>query len=170
MAKLSVNALIGPCTRSKDVFYSMRTSDHEVDGRGQQVFFDDQGRCHYDHVYATELFSNHSMKPAHDFVMASEHVELARHRALREVPPRYLVAVKTDCLVFRRSSNCAGLNWVGWAQLKGIGLESIGLGWAGLGWAAVWTGEMILVGLGGWAAGLGRARPSWAQLSGAGLN
>ena len=41
-----------------------------------------------------------SMRPAHDFVMASEYVELARiHRALREVPPRYLVALKTDCLV-----------------------------------------------------------------------
>ena len=74
MAKLAVNALIGLWARSKDVFYSMRTSNHEVDGRGcqyQQVFFDDRGQCHYDHVYATELFSNRSMRPAHDFVMAS---------------------------------------------------------------------------------------------------
>ena len=38
-------------------------------------------------------------RPAHDFVVALEYVELARiHRALREVPPRYLVALKTDCL------------------------------------------------------------------------
>ena len=92
MAKLAVNALIGLWARSKDVFYSMRTSNHEVDGRGcqyQQVFFDDRGQCHYDHVYATELFSNRSMRPAHDFVMASEYVEMARiHLALREVPPR----------------------------------------------------------------------------------
>ena len=105
MAKLAVNALIGLWARSKDVFYSMRTSNHEVDGRGcqyQQVFFDDRGQCHYDHVYATELFSNRSMRPAHDFVMASEYVEVARiHRALREVPPRYLVALKTDCLVYQ---------------------------------------------------------------------
>ena len=83
----------------------MRTSNHEVDGRGcqyQQVFFDDRGQCHYDHVYATELFSNRSMRPAHDFVMASEYVEMARiHLALREVPPRYLVALKTDCLVYQ---------------------------------------------------------------------
>ena len=28
------------------------------------------GKSHYDHVYATELFSNRSMRPAHDFVMA----------------------------------------------------------------------------------------------------
>ena len=66
MAKLAVNALIGLWARSKDVFYSMRTSNHEVDGRGcqyQQVFFDDRGQCHYDHVYATELFSNRSMRP-----------------------------------------------------------------------------------------------------------
>ena len=63
MAKLSVNALIGLWARSKDVFYSMRTSNHEVDGRGcqyQQVFLDDRGRSHYDHIYATELFSNRS--------------------------------------------------------------------------------------------------------------
>ena len=102
MAKLAVNALIGLWARSKDVFYSMRTSNHEVDGRGcqyQQVFFDDRGQCHYDHVYATEL---RSMRPAHDFVMASEYVEMARiHLALREVPPRYLVAMKTDCLVYQ---------------------------------------------------------------------
>ena len=104
MAKLAVNALIGLWARSKDVFYSMRTSNHEVGGRGcqyQQVFFDDRGQCHYDHVYATELFSNR-IRPAHDFVMASEYVEMARiHRALREVPPRYLVAMKTDCLVYQ---------------------------------------------------------------------
>ena len=101
----TVNALIGLWARSKDVFYSMRTSNHEVDGRGcqyQQVFFDDRGQCHYDHVYATELFSNRSTRPAHDFVMASEYVEMARiHLALREVPPRYLVAMKTDCLVYQ---------------------------------------------------------------------
>ena len=43
----------------------MRTSNHEVDGprcQYQQVFFDDRGQCHYDHVYATELFSNRSMR------------------------------------------------------------------------------------------------------------
>ena len=106
-AKLSVNALIGLWARSKDVFYSMRTSSHEADAWGSQflqVFFDAAGACHYDHVYATELFTNRSTRPAHDFVMASEYVAMARiHRALREVPPRYLVALKTDCLV------CQGL-------------------------------------------------------------
>ena len=84
----------------------MRTSNHEVDGRGcqyQQIFFDDQGQRHHDHVYATEFFSNRSMRPVHDFVMASEYVELTRiHRALRELPPRYLVALKTDCLVYQK--------------------------------------------------------------------
>ena len=53
-------------------------------------------------AWQAELFSNRSMRPAHDFVMASEYVELARiHRALREVPPRCLVALKTDCLVYQ---------------------------------------------------------------------
>ena len=104
-AKLSVNALIGLWARSKDVFYSMRTSSHEADAWGSQflqVFFDAAGACHYDHVYATELFTNRSMRPAHDFVMASEYVAMARiHRALRDVPPRDLVALKTDCLVYQ---------------------------------------------------------------------
>ena len=70
-AKLSVNALIGLWARSKDVFYSMRTSSHEADGWGSeflQVFFDAAGACHYDHVYATELFTNRSTRPAHDFL------------------------------------------------------------------------------------------------------
>ena len=104
-AKLSVNALIGLWARSKDVYYSMRTSSHEADAWGSQflqVFFDTAGACHYDHVYATELFTNRSTRPAHDFVMASEYVAMARiHRALRDVPPRYLVALKTDCLVYQ---------------------------------------------------------------------
>ena len=52
-AKLSVNALIGLWARSKDVYYSMRTSSHEADAWGSQflqVFFDAAGACHYDHV------------------------------------------------------------------------------------------------------------------------
>ena len=35
MAKLAINALIGLWARSKDVFYSTRTLNHEVDGRGR---------------------------------------------------------------------------------------------------------------------------------------
>ena len=74
MAKLAVNALIAVWAPVQ-----ARLLQHARDGRGcqyQQVFFDDQGQCHSDHVYATELFSNRSMRPAHDFVMASEYVEL----------------------------------------------------------------------------------------------
>ena len=103
---------------SLDPVQGLRTSNHDVDGRGcqyQQVFFDDRGQCHYDHVYATELFSNRSMRPAHDFVMASEYVEVARiHRALREVPPRYLVALKTDCLMPGTGKTELAICWTGW--------------------------------------------------------
>ena len=40
--------------------------------------------------------------PVHDYVMAQEHVAVAKIRDhLHKVPPRYVVALKTDCLVFQ---------------------------------------------------------------------
>ena len=103
MAKLSVNALIGLWAR--DLVYSMRTSNHELDGQGcqwRQTFTDAAGKVHWDHIYATELFSNYTLRPLHDYVMAQEHVAVAKIRDhLRKVPPRYVVALKTDCLVFQ---------------------------------------------------------------------
>ena len=105
MAKLSVNALIGLWARNQDLVYSMRTSNHELDGQGcqwHQTFTDAAGKVHWDHIYATELFSNYTLRPLHDYVMAQEHVAVAKIRDhLRKVPPRYVVALKTDCLVFQ---------------------------------------------------------------------
>ena len=50
----------------------------------------------------TQLLSNRSCRPVHDFVMASEYVAVCRIRdALAAVPSRYLKAVKTDCVVFQ---------------------------------------------------------------------
>ena len=103
--KLSVNALIGLWARNQDLVYSMRTSNHELDGQGcqwRQTFTDAAGKVHWDHIYATELFSNYTLWPLHDYVMAQEHVAVAKIRDhLRKVPPRYVVALKTDCLVFQ---------------------------------------------------------------------
>ena len=105
MAKLSVNALIGLWARNQELVYSMRTSNHELDGQGcqwRQTFTDAAGKVHWDHIYATELFSNYTLRPLHDYVMAQEHVAVAKIRDhLRKVPPRYVVALKTDCLVFQ---------------------------------------------------------------------
>ena len=105
MAKLSVNALIGLWARNQDLVYSMRTSNHELDGQGcqwRQTFTDAAGKVHWDHIYATELFSNYTLRPLHDYVMAQEHVAVAKIRDhLCKVPPRYVVALKTDCLVFQ---------------------------------------------------------------------
>ena len=105
MAKLSVNALIGLWARNQELVYSMRTSNHELDGQGcqwRQTFADAAGKVHWDHIYATELFSNYTLRPLHDYVMAQEHVAVAKIRDhLRKVPPRYVVALKTDCLVFQ---------------------------------------------------------------------
>ena len=104
-AKLSVNALIGLWARNMDLIYTMRTSNHQFDGSGcqhRELFLDAAGGMHWDHIYVTQLLSNRSCRPVHDFVMASEYVAVSRIRdALAAVPPRYLKAVKTDCVVFQ---------------------------------------------------------------------
>ena len=75
MAKLSINALVGLFARNLDLVYSMRTSNHQVDGEGcswRQTFTDAAGRMHWDHVFVTELLSNSSYRPVHDFIMGAE--------------------------------------------------------------------------------------------------
>ena len=50
MAKLSINALVGLFARNLDLVYSMRTSNHQVDGEGcswRQTFTDAAGRMHH---------------------------------------------------------------------------------------------------------------------------
>ena len=105
MAKLSINALVGLFARNLDLVYSMRTSNHQMDGEGcswRQTFTDAAGRMHWDHVFVTELLSNSSYRPVHDYIMGAEYVAVARIRkALAEVPRRYLKCLKTDCLVMQ---------------------------------------------------------------------
>ena len=88
-----------------DLIYTMRTSNHQFDGSGcqhRELFLDAAGGMHWDHIYVTQLLSNRSCRPVHDFVMASEYVAVCRIRdALAAVPSRYLKAVKTDCVVFQ---------------------------------------------------------------------
>ena len=58
--------------------------------------------CNWDHVFVTELLSNSSYRPVHDFIMGAEYTAVARvRRALAEVPKRYLKCLKTDCLVMQ---------------------------------------------------------------------
>ena len=87
------------------MIYSMKTSNHQVDGEGcswRQAFTDSAGRTHWDHVFVTELLSNSSYRPIHDYIMGAEYVAVARIRqALAEVPRRYLKCIKTDCLVMQ---------------------------------------------------------------------
>ena len=76
-AKLSINALIGLWARNMDLIYTMRTSNHQFDGSGcqhRELFLDAAGGMHWDHIYVTQLLSNRSCRPVHDFVMASEYV------------------------------------------------------------------------------------------------
>ena len=60
------------------------------------------GRRHWDHIFVTELLSNSSYRPIHDYIMGAEYVAVARIRqALADVPKRYLKSIKTDCLVMQ---------------------------------------------------------------------
>ena len=86
MAKLSINALVGLFARNLDLVYSMRTSNQQVDGEGcswRQTFTDAAGRMHWDHVFVTELLSNSSYRPVHDFIMGAEYTAVARVRRAR---------------------------------------------------------------------------------------
>ena len=104
-AKLAINSLVGLFARNLELVYSMKTSNHQVDGEGcswRQTFTDAAGGTHWDHVFVTELLSNSSYRPVHDYIMGAEYVAVARIRqALAEVPRRYLKCIKTDCLVMQ---------------------------------------------------------------------
>ncbi|OLP75717.1 hypothetical protein AK812_SmicGene44442 [Symbiodinium microadriaticum] len=104
-AKLAINSLVGLFARNLELIYSMKTSNHQVDGEGcswRQTFTDAAGGTHWDHVFVTELLSNSSYRPVHDYIMGAEYVAVARIRqALAEVPRRYLKCIKTDCLVMQ---------------------------------------------------------------------
>ena len=104
-AKLAVNSLVGLFARNLELICSMKTSNHQVDGDGsswRQTFTDAAGRRHWDHIFVTELLSNSSYRPVHDFIMGAEYVAVARIRqALADVPRRYLKCIKTDCLVMQ---------------------------------------------------------------------
>ena len=104
-AKLAINSLVGLFARNLELVYSMKTSNHQVDGEGcswRQTFTDAAGGTHWDHVFVTELLSNSSYRPVHDFIMGAEYVAVARIRqALAAVPKRYLKCIKTDCLVMQ---------------------------------------------------------------------
>ena len=104
-AKLAINSLVGLFARNLELIYSMKTSNHQVDGEGcswRQTFTDAAGGTHWDHVFVTELLSNSSYRPVHDYVMGAEYVAVARIRqALAEVPRRHLKCIKTDCLVMQ---------------------------------------------------------------------
>ena len=101
-AKLAINSLVGLFARNLEL---MKTSNHQVDGEGcswRQTFTDAAGRTRWDHVFVTELLSNSSYRPIHDYIMGAEYVAVARIRqALAEVPRRYLKCIKTDCLVMQ---------------------------------------------------------------------
>ena len=90
-AKLSVNALMGLWARNMDLIYTMRTSNHQFDGSGcqhRELFLDAAGGMHWDHIYVTQLLSNRSCRPVHDFVMASRSMRRSPASGMHSQPCR----------------------------------------------------------------------------------
>ena len=104
MAKLSVNTMIGLWARSTEVVYSVRSSSSKLDGTGADFSqaFAYEGGMVWDFVYARRLLSNGTYRPIHDAVLGFEHCMVAKARRILDAPPRYLVQVKTDCLLTQR--------------------------------------------------------------------
>ena len=95
----SAGRLLTAVLRRRDPRVRLRTTAR---CQHRELFLDAAGGMHWDHIYVTQLLSNRSCRPVHDFVMAWEYVAVSRIRdALAAVPPRYLKAVKTDCVVFQ---------------------------------------------------------------------
>eukprot|EP00439_Symbiodinium_sp_Y106_P043838 s8205_g5.t1 len=112
-AKLAINSLVGLFARNLELVYSMKTSNHQVGGEGcswRQTFTDAAGGTHWDHVFVTELLSNSSYRPVHDYIMGAEYVAVARIRqAYRPAVERLLKMSHRDGTPVYRYEEVTGL-------------------------------------------------------------
>ena len=112
-AKLAINSLVGLFARNLELVYSMKTSNHQVGGEGcswRQIFTDAAGGTHWDHVFVTELLSNSSYRPVHDYIMGAEYVAVARIRqAYRPAVERLLKMSHRDGTPVYRYEEVTGL-------------------------------------------------------------
>ena len=74
LAKYSVNSMVGLWARDSTHLYHAKTSNDDFDGKGshmRQVEYGD-GQTICDHIFATKVFGNTSMRPIHDQIMHTE--------------------------------------------------------------------------------------------------
>ena len=106
LAKLSVNQLIGLTASERTTVFSVRSSNSREDAPGaistRSVHW--EGGSVIDHVFETKVLTNWSYRALHDQIMHTEYTRVAQLlyiiRSLK-IPPRCIVAVKTDAVVLQ---------------------------------------------------------------------
>ena len=107
LAKFSVNALIGLWATTTNVIYSVKTSNSASDASGsvlaRLVEYGEHGEnVTHDHIFATKLLQNSTMRVLHDLVMHTESSRMAQLTYIIKrlgIPPRCIKDIKTDALV-----------------------------------------------------------------------
>ncbi len=105
LAKFSINALIGLWASTSNVIYNVKTSNCCSDSSGsiltRLVEYGD-GELTHDHLYATTLLQNTTMRVIHDQVMHTESSRMATMVYIIKrlgIPSRCLKDIKTDAII-----------------------------------------------------------------------
>ncbi|CAE8607610.1 unnamed protein product, partial [Polarella glacialis] len=130
LAKFSVNSMVGLWATTPSCVYSVVTSNSAADAEGamlKRIVEYGDGLVTHDHIKATKLIQNSSMRPIHDLIMAVESSRMAQLvfvlKALG-VPQRSIVDVKTDAITLTRAqkmrSALIAVSGTSFAQLPGL--------------------------------------------------
>jgi hypothetical protein len=105
LAKYSINIMIGLWARDSTHLYHAKTSKDAMDAKGshmrRQVEYG-QGQTICDHIFATKVLSNTTMRPIHDQIMHTEATRMAQAFFILSslgIPQRCIKDVKTDAFI-----------------------------------------------------------------------
>ncbi len=104
LAKFAVNALVGLWATTPSCVYTVVTSSSSTDGEGallKRIIDYGDGETTVDHIKATKVLQNSSMRPIHDMIMATEATRMAQLAFILQalgVPQRDIADVKTDAI------------------------------------------------------------------------
>jgi hypothetical protein len=107
--KLAVNSMIGIWAMNVNCEALSAVTGYDADGPGSWAVreFAVDGATLYDHIYRVSLLDNTSWRPIHDFVLASEHVWVAKMRDEVQKLPCRILDIKTDALNISCSAKSA---------------------------------------------------------------
>ena len=107
LAKYSINSMIGLWARDSTHLYHAKTSNDAFDGRGshmrRQVEYG-EGQTICDHIFATRVWKNSSLRPIHDQIIHTEATRMAQVYFILSslgIPQRCIKDVKTDAFILQ---------------------------------------------------------------------